>query len=133
MSEQECPRNYRGMAPTESMPCTNGDKTCWYCGSWEREAFLAFVVRIVSGELPMSRRVDAATGEPFFYPTLTLSDRGHKIYVHQEGVRNAIEGAIKVYTAHLTDDDLALVNDALRRCHDNARDQEHATPWVPNV
>lgn len=117
----DCPMNDRGIAERESKPCANGDKTCWYCGSWDRDEFMAFIARVMSGEIPKSKRIDAPTGEPFFSPTLTLSDRRHKIYVRQEGVVNALEGAIKVYTAHLTADDIALVNDALRACHDDAR------------
>lgn len=94
-------------------PLPNGDRVCWYCGSWDREQFVAYLRKILSGEVSATYTVEMEP-RPLTFGRLSLSDRRHKIYVRQDGVRNAGEGAIKVYVAHLTQDDCDLVNEVLR-------------------
>jgi hypothetical protein len=62
------------------------DRVCSYCGSLHPEEFLKL--------LPLIQE----DSEQIY---IEISDRRHKIYVRREGIKNAGEGAIKVYLAHV--------------------------------
>ena len=94
--------------------CPNGDIQCWFCGSWNIDQFLAWCRKILSGEI--SPAYETAFGP---MPRMELNDRRDKIYVKQDGVLNAMEGAIKVKTAHLLPEHLDVVNRALKLCRAN--------------
>jgi hypothetical protein len=117
----DCPFNGRGMLPRDEAPRPNGDRVCWYCGSWDREQFTAYCRRILAGDILAAYDVPMpGVAKPYRMPRVSPSDRRHKIYVRQEGVRNALEGAIKVYVAHLTQEDIDLANQVIKRCAEAA-------------
>jgi hypothetical protein len=64
----------------------NGDKTCSGCGSYHPKEWIDWL--------------DKAT-DPSTEDRLTTTDKGYKMYVEKPGVRNASEGAIKVYLQHV--------------------------------
>ena len=74
---------------------SNGDRVCSYCGSlhWEDMLRLVHVAATAPEDAPYNSVV-----------RIKPSDKQYKIYVHQAGVRNASEGAIKFYTQHLPRD-----------------------------
>ncbi|HEX5426631.1 MAG TPA: hypothetical protein VFW94_24135 [Candidatus Acidoferrales bacterium] len=74
---------------------SNGDRVCSYCGSLHPDDFLRLVHEAATAP------DDASHGT---VPEIEPSDKGYKIYVHQPGVRNAMEGGIKFYTHHLPRD-----------------------------
>ncbi len=112
----QCPMNQRerGMAPRPMELLPNGDHVCWYCGSWDRAEYRAHIDRIVAGEIPASYEVNVPGISERSYPCIEVNDGRHKIYIHRDGVKNAGEGAIKVYVAHLTDDDIVATNRAIK-------------------
>jgi hypothetical protein len=89
---------------------------------------MVFVRGILSGESPTHTMLNAsALGRAYAYPALELSDRGHKVYAHREGIKNAGEGAIKFYVCHAQDQgDIDLINEALRKCRAACAEAEAA-------
>ena len=73
----------------------HGNRVCSYCGSLHPDDMFALVK--ASAESP----INAPHGSVV---EIEPSDKSYKIYVHQPGVRNAHEGAIKFYTHHLPRD-----------------------------
>ena len=71
---------------------SNGDRVCSFCGSLHPVDFFRLV------ESCANAPDDAAFGS---VGEVERSDKPHKVYVHQPGVRNAMEGGIKFYTHHL--------------------------------
>jgi len=67
------------------------DLVCECCGSWKPEEFMNWLI---------GPHVDGGFLDP--------ADDGRKVYVHRPGVTNSSEGAIKVYMAHLTDEQRAI-------------------------
>lgn len=64
----------------------NGDLTCSYCGSLHPDDFYN---KVVAARAPDSKI------------NIEQSDKRYKIYVSEEGIRNAKEGGIKFYTPHI--------------------------------
>lgn len=71
---------------------TNGQRVCSFCGSLHPDDFFALVK--LASEQP-------ADGDYRTNVSIEPSDKGYKVYVHQPGVRNAMEGGIKFYKQHL--------------------------------
>ena len=71
---------------------TNGNRVCSYCGSLHPDDMFALVAACVAAP------EDAEYGT---VPEIEPSDKVYKVYVHQPGVRNAMEGGIKFYMQHL--------------------------------
>lgn len=87
------------------------DQTCNYCGSWHADEFIAWCQQILNKEIPCLR-------EGGRWGVLELNDHRDKLYVHRPNIKNANEGAIKVYIAHLSTQQVAIVNDVLARIHE---------------
>lgn len=66
----------------------NGDRTCSYCGSLHPDDMIDIMYGYIEGK-------EGYEFEP--------SDKGYKIYAKRAGVKNAMEGGIKFYTNHITD------------------------------
>lgn len=73
----------------------HGNRVCSYRGSLHPDDMFALVK--ASSEAPVDARHNSVV-------EIEPSDKRYKIYVHQPGVRNAHEGAIKFYTHHLPRD-----------------------------
>lgn len=71
---------------------SNGNRVCSYCGSLHPDDMFALVKASAEAAADADYR-SVVEVEP--------SDKGYKIYIHQPGVRNAMEGGIKFYTQHL--------------------------------
>ena len=74
---------------------SNGDRVCSFCGSLHPDDFFRLVH-------------EAATAPILEYSKMVRiepSDKGYKVYVHQPGVRNAMEGGIKFYKQHIPHDE----------------------------
>lgn len=93
------------------------DRVCSFCGSWHPDEFIAFCRQIINGEIAGAYSV---VGLSFAMPVLSVSDRRHKIYARREGVTNASQGAIKVYVAHLSEEQGEVASEALRVCYAKA-------------
>lgn len=74
---------------------SNGDRVCSFCGSLHPEDFFRLVHEAATAPEDAPRNT---------VPSIEPSDKGYKAYVHQPGVRNAMEGGIKFYTQHLPRD-----------------------------
>lgn len=90
------------------------DRACVYCGSWHPEEFIAWVNAMKSS--PSDGVFSISIGTPdkrqkLWMPRMEVSDRKNKIYVHREGIRNAGDGPIKVYVAHLNAEQIATTNE----------------------
>src|SRR5688572_23409896 len=84
-----------GMPPAEEILdgwniAPNGDKTCSYCGSLSEEDFIDILEKY-------------SAGEPGYHFETTT--KGYKWYAQRPGVKNASEGGIKFYSAHIQNDD----------------------------
>ena len=79
------------------------DRCCNYCGSIHPDDFLAMLDKFIDPQLP--------------YWYLEMNDRRDKIYLHRPEIKNAMDGAIKIKTAHLDGYDQEgveqRINDAL--------------------
>lgn len=75
---------------------SNGDRVCSYCGSLHWDDFTELVRHAADSPEDLDYRSTVEI-EP--------SDKGYKIYVHQRGIRNAMEGGIKFYTQHIPRDE----------------------------
>lgn len=73
----------------------HGNRVCSYCGSLHPDDLFALVK--TCAEAPEDAKYGSVV-------EIEPSDKGYKIYVHQPGVRNAMEGGIKFYTQHLPRD-----------------------------
>jgi hypothetical protein len=75
---------------------SNGDRVCSYCGSlhWEDMLRLVHEAAIAPDDADYRSTVE-----------IDPSDKSYKVYVHQPGVRNAMEGGIKFYMQHVPRDD----------------------------
>lgn len=75
---------------------SNGDRVCSYCGSLHWEDMLRLV-----------HEAAIAPEDADYRSTVSIepSDKSYKVYVHQPGVRNAHEGAIKFYMQHVPRDE----------------------------
>lgn len=71
---------------------SNGDRVCSFCGSLHHEDFFRLVHE--SATAPE----DAPRGSVV---EIEATGKRYKVYVHQPGVRNAMEGGIKFYMQHL--------------------------------
>lgn len=71
---------------------TNGNRVCSFCGSLHPDDFFA-LVKAAADAGPDADYMEVVRIEP--------SDKQYKVYVHQPGVRNAMEGGIKFYMQHL--------------------------------
>jgi hypothetical protein len=97
-----CPRRTQQFGPWDHRPeldhwekfKSNGNRVCSFCGSMHPDDFFAVVK--AAAEAPED-------GQYHQVADIEPSDKGYKIYVHQPGVRNAHEGAIKFYKYHLPD------------------------------
>lgn len=71
---------------------TNGQRVCSFCGSLHPQDFFALVEQAATTD----RDAD-------YHSTVNIdhSDKAYKVYVHQPGIRNAMEGGIKFYKQHL--------------------------------
>lgn len=119
-----CPLNTHGVKQILSdQTLPNGDKTCGYCGSWDRDQFMAFIQSIIDGEVTATYTtgIKRPDGEIWVFPRIEVNDRKDKIYARQEGVKNASDGAIKIYIAHLQEGDAFLVNRVIKMAHDELR------------
>lgn len=85
-------RTFPGPDRWQKFKAAHGNRVCSFCGSLHPDDMFALVK--ACAEAP----ADAAWNS---VPEVDPSDKGYKIYVHQPGVRNAHEGAIKFYTQHL--------------------------------
>jgi hypothetical protein len=74
---------------------SNGNRVCSFCGSLHPEDMFALVK--ACAEAPEDAPYNSV-------PEIEPSDKGYKVYVHQPGVRNAMEGGIKFYMQHLPRD-----------------------------
>ena len=74
---------------------SNGNRVCSYCGSLHPDDMFELVRSSANASVDAPYR-SVVEVEP--------SDKSYKIYVHQPGVRNAMEGGIKFYTQHLPRD-----------------------------
>lgn len=63
------------------------DECCSYCGSWHPRHFLEFLKEVIEDESVKVR--------------IELNDKRQKIYITRPHVKNAKEGAIKIYLVHL--------------------------------
>lgn len=99
--KQTCPRRMREMGPWEykegldTWELRGHDRVCSFCGSLHPAEFEAFLTRIVADE----------------QCSVSLSNKGYKIYINRPETRNASEGAIKYYKQHnyTNADDIARV------------------------
>lgn len=71
---------------------SNGDRVCSFCGSLHPDDWF----RLVAAAATASEDAPYAN-----VPEIKRTDKRYKFYVHQPGVRNAMEGGIKFYTQHL--------------------------------
>ncbi len=71
---------------------SNGNRVCSYCGSLHWEDMLRLVHEAATAPEDAEYR-SVVSIEP--------SDKAYKVYVHQPGVRNAMEGGIKFYMPHV--------------------------------
>jgi len=80
----------------------SGDRVCSYCGGMHPEDFIRFCKRVIAN------------------PThcISHSNKLYKVYVHRPGVRNADDGAIKLYKFHITATDNEL--ETQRKIYDEA-------------
>lgn len=98
------------------------DLVCDYCGSWNPDEFIEWCQTILDGKSLPTRDLSHLNLESISsMPVLEVSDRRNKIYVRRDGIRNASDGAIKVYVAHLTKDQIEVVNRTIRFCHEAVR------------
>jgi hypothetical protein len=87
---QTCPRRMSEVGPwkyaenLDSWRHVGNDRVCSFCGSLHPADFEAVLQRIISDERC----------------SVSLSDKGYKIYINRPEVRNASEGAIKYYKQH---------------------------------
>ena len=70
----------------------NGDRTCSFCGSLHPDDWM---------------RLSKEALDPASETEIEKSDKGYKFYVHQKGVRNALEGGIKFYSWHIPTEEWA--------------------------
>ena len=63
------------------------DTVCSHCGSWHPLEFLNFLKTVVESDDVKIR--------------IEINSRGNKIYIQRPHIKNASEGAIKIYIAHL--------------------------------
>jgi hypothetical protein len=75
---------------------SNGDRVCSYCGSLHWEDMLRLV-----------HEAAIAPEDADYRSTVSIepSDKSYKVYVHQPGVHNAMEGGIKFYMQHVPRDE----------------------------
>jgi hypothetical protein len=100
LEEFYCPRREENPLGARTFPGpdrwnkfkSNGDRVCSYCGSLHWEDML----RLVSEAANAPEDADYHS-----VPSIEPSDKGYKVYVHQPGIRNAMEGAIKFYMQHV--------------------------------
>lgn len=71
---------------------SNGNRVCSYCGSLHPEDMFALVRDCANAP------TDAAYGSVV---EIEPSTKNYKVYVHQPGVRNAMEGGIEFYMQHV--------------------------------
>ena len=120
-----CPLNIHGVEQVLSdQTLPNGNKICGYCGAWCRDQFMAYIQSIIGGEVTATYTTGTTrpgTDELWVFPRIEVNDHKDKIYVHQEGVKNASDGAIKIYIAHLQEGDVFLVNRVIKMAHDELR------------
>lgn len=83
---------------------SNGNRVCSFCGSLHFDDFFE-IVKAVANLPEAALYSKGARIEP--------SDKAYKIYVHQPGVRNAMEGGIKFYTHHLPTEALTAEQQAI--------------------
>lgn len=71
------------------------DRVCSFCGSLHPADFEAVLERVIQDERC----------------SISLSDKGYKVYVNRPEIRNASEGAIKYYKQHnyTNPDDIARI------------------------
>lgn len=99
-----CPRRVQDMGPWKyekgldrwRKHKSNGNRICSFCGSLHFEDFAALVK--VCGDAPITAPFGSV-------PEIELSDKPYKVYVHQPGIRNAMEGGIKFYMHHVPRDE----------------------------
>lgn len=100
-NKQTCPRRMSELGPWEykedldSWEKRGNDRVCSFCGSLHPADFEAVLKRVIS---------DAKC-------SISLSDKGYKIYVNRPEIRNARDGAIKYYKQHnyTNADDIARI------------------------
>lgn len=80
---------------------SNGNRVCSFCGSLHPEDMFALVKQ--AAEAPADAEYKSVVN-------IEQSDKGYKVYVHQPGVRNAMEGGIKFYMQHLPRDPFGQVD-----------------------
>jgi hypothetical protein len=73
----------------------HGNRVCSYCGSIHFEDLVVLVRACADAP---------AEAEYGTVPEIEPSDKSYKVYVHQPGVRNAMEGGIKFYMQHVPRD-----------------------------
>lgn len=105
----------------------NGDRCCSFCGSWHQDEFTAWCQSVLSGELPPFHVME---DYKVVSEHLSLADSRVKFYVSQAGVSNALDGAIKLKTAHLSPEQLDLANKALRFVREAARAEMQRRGWT---
>jgi len=79
------------------------DRVCSFCGSIHPDDLLVIANQIIEGK------------DESVNTRLEMTDKGYKLYVRREHIKNASEGAIKFYTQHQPDDHrwLEVVNNAI--------------------
>lgn len=78
----------------EWVKCTNGDRTCSYCGSLHPDDFKRILEK--AADPSDDTFAERATG------------KNYKIYVNQPGISDAFAGGIKFYTWHLPASNIEL-------------------------
>ena len=71
---------------------TNNQRVCSYCGSLHYEDFISLVT--LCAEAPIDVPYKSVV-------EIEQTTKQYKFYVHQPGVKNAMEGGIKFYTHHI--------------------------------
>lgn len=101
MDRQTCPRRMSEIGPWEhkedldTWRQSGNDRVCSFCGSLHPADFEAVLERVIQDEKC----------------SISLSDKGYKVYVNRPEIRNASEGAIKYYKQHnyTSADDIARI------------------------
>ncbi len=98
--KQRCPDRFPGTETPDTWNIgQDGNRTCSYCGSIHFDDFVAIYQKSLT---------DGCYG-------IEGSTKCYKYYLRQPGVRNAGEGAIKFYTAHLPKGSVSVPFDRMFR------------------
>ena len=103
LQRQRCPRRGEGPGTFENEPLPdywsprqNGDLTCSFCGSLHPDHVISIL-------------------ETQGLSVISTTDKSYKWYINRKGIRNAMEGGIKYYRQHDTEEFLQKLLDLSRK------------------